>query len=92
MSFGDFMGLLVAVGGFVGFTAVLVEGYKSRLRHKERMAEMRAGAAALPSGAEASPSMAKIEHRLRVLERIATDKRTALAAEIEDLRESADAR
>ena len=31
--------------------------------------------------------VARLEHRIRVLERIATDKTTTLAAQIEDLRE-----
>ena len=41
-----------------------------------------------PSTAQAQ-LVEKLEHRIRVLERIAIDKTTTLAAQIEDLREPA---
>lgn len=91
MDFGSFMGLLVATGGFVGFVAILGEAYKTRLQHKERMAEIKAGEVRVPVRGR-DETVEKLEHRLRVLERIATDKGNSLAREIEDLRAIEDAR
>jgi hypothetical protein len=85
MNFGDFMGLVVAMAGLVGIVGILGASYNRRLAHKERLAELRSAAPA-----QAAPSNAdhveRLEHRIRVLERIATDKSTDLAARIEDLR------
>ena len=86
MSFGDFMGLVAAMGGLVGIVALLSQAYQRRLEHKERIAELRVQGSIAPAPAERSPEVEKLEHRLRVLERIATDKTTALASQIEDLR------
>ena len=86
MSFGDFMGLMAAMGGLVGIVALLSQAYQRRLAHKERIAELRAQGSIAPVQPERSDYVEKLEHRIRVLERIATDKTTALASEIEDLR------
>lgn len=92
MSFGDFMGLVAAMGGLVAIVAILGQGYRRRLEHKERIAELRVGTVQTGQSDARTEVIEKLEHRLRVLERIATDKSGKLAAEIEDLRESADAR
>ena len=84
--FGDFMGLTVAMGGLVGMVGIMGAAYRRRLEHKERIAEIRAQGGASPAQPEKSDYVEKLEHRIRVLERIATDKTTALASEIEDLR------
>ena len=84
MNFGDFMGLVAAMGGLVAMTAIFASLYRRRLEHKERIAEIKAGAPA--QTATQIGEVERLEHRLRVLERIATDKTTALAAQIEDLR------
>ena len=89
MSFGDFLGLLAAMGGLVGIVAILGQGYRRRLEHKERIAELHAGTGQVASSTEHAQLVARLEHRIRVLERIATDKTTTLAAQIEDLREPA---
>ena len=89
MDFGSFMGLLAAMGGLVGIVAILGQGYRRRLEHKERIAELRAGGGQTVQSADQTQLVAKLEHRIRVLERIATDKTTTLAAQIEDLREPA---
>ncbi|MFM5954730.1 MAG: hypothetical protein ACKOPE_10595 [Novosphingobium sp.] len=90
MSFGDFMGLVAGMSGLVAITAILASLYRRRLEHKERMAELKfGGAAAAP---ERDAVVGRLEHRIRVLERIATDKTTSLSAQIEDLREGAEAR
>lgn len=89
MSFGDFMGLVAAMGGLVGIVAILGQAYRRKLEHKERIAELKAAG---PPTVERDSTIARLEQRLRVLERIATDKTTGLASQIEDLREDAAAR
>ena len=89
MNFGEFMGLLVAIGGMVGVVALFGQAYSRRLAHKERITELRFGAEQKLPSTEQAQLVAKLEHRIRVLERIATDKTTTLAAQIEDLREPA---
>ena len=90
MSFGDFMGLAASMGGLVAIIAILSNAYRTRLEHKERIAQIKAnsGQAALPSP-ERDATIERLEHRIRVLERIATDKSSSLAAQIEDLRQPA---
>lgn len=93
MSFGDFMGVVAGMGGLVAMTAIFASLLRRRMEHKERMAEIKAGGGQLQLGAPARDvTIERLEHRIRVLERIATDKGRTLAAEIEDLRESAGAR
>lgn len=90
MGFGDVIGLMVSMGGFVGMLAIFGEAYRRRLAHKERLAEIKAGSGQagnlLP---DRDATIERLEHRIRVLERIATDKTASLAAQIEDLREPA---
>lgn len=86
MEFGDVVGLLIAMGGLVGMVGILGQMYNRRLAHKERIAELRAQGVQTPAPPEKSDYVEKLEHRIRVLERIATDKTTDLAAQIEDLR------
>ena len=87
MDFGSFMGLVAAMGGLVGIVALLGQAYSRRLEHKERLAELRFGSVQTNQSPDQTQLVAKLEHRLRVLERIATDKTTTLSAQIEDLRE-----
>lgn len=54
-------------------------------RHQRRMAEMQLRVAA--DEAASSEAYARLEERVRVLERIVTDRGTDLAAQIEALRE-----
>ncbi|MBN8500402.1 MAG: hypothetical protein J0M19_04550 [Sphingomonadales bacterium] len=71
------------MGGLVAIVGILAQAYRRRLEHKERIAELKYGN---PSAAAPEPEAARIEQRLRVLERIATDKGATLAAEIDNLR------
>ena len=86
MTFWDLMGLLIAMTGLVAIVAVLGNSYRHRLVHKQRLAELRASAPAAANANQQADVVERLEHRIRVLERIATDKTTALASEIEDLR------
>lgn len=85
MSFGEFLGLAVVVGGICAIFSMMVEAYKSKMRVKERELELRlAQMGQTEARSPAQPD--RIEERLRVLERIATDKTADLATQIEDLR------
>ncbi len=87
MEFGEFMAFAVLVGGFIAVVRTMAEVYKRKLALREREIELqlhhRSGT---ESGASASV-IARLEDRVRVLERIATDKSEAVAAQIEALRE-----
>jgi hypothetical protein len=89
MSFGDFMGLTVGMGSMVAVVALFFHHLRRRLEHKERIAQIKAGEtqAVISSAPERDATIEKLEHRIRVLERIATDKPANLAAQIEDLRQ-----
>ncbi|MCC6925181.1 hypothetical protein [Novosphingobium sp.] len=92
MGFGDVIGLMVGMGALVGMFAIIGQMYRRRLEHKERIAEIKAnGAQGQPqqSTPERDATIERLEHRIRVLERIATDKTASLALQIEDLREPA---
>lgn len=60
--------------------------YKSHLAHKEKAMELMADRTAEKAAQYAAKSE-KLEQRVRVLERIATDRGGDLAMEIEDLRD-----
>lgn len=85
MSFGEIMGLLVVVGGIVAVFGMITEAYKARMRMKERQYEALA-AQGQGRGPDAAANE-RLEARIRVLERIATDKNQDLARQIEQLRE-----
>ncbi len=88
MSFGDFMGLSALMIGIIAVSAILMEGYKRRLAFKERQLELTASQTA-EKAAQYAAHTERLETRVRVLERIATDKGVDLAAAIEDLRDPA---
>jgi hypothetical protein len=92
MGFGDFLGLVAAMGGLVAIIGILSNTYRRRLEHKERIAELRSGSGAATASPDSDAIIARLENRVRVLERIATDKSADIASQIEDLREPADAR
>ncbi|WP_088309060.1 hypothetical protein [Novosphingobium sp. B 225] len=87
MGFGDVIGLAIVVAGFLGFASMLTEAYKAKMRVREK--ELEAQGARAPLQTPDSAASERLEARLRVLERIATDKTAKLSAEIEDLREPA---
>ena len=85
MSFGEVMGLMVVVGGMIAVFGMITEAYKARLRVKER--EYEAMIARSAAGRADAEETERLEARVRVLERIATDKGQDLARQIEQLRE-----
>ncbi len=84
---GEFMSLMVLTIGFISTVGILTGAYKSKLKVRERELELQ-----ILQAQDRTPQPAatdgRIEQRLRVLERIATDKGTDLAAQIEQLREA----
>ena len=89
MNFGDLMGLFILMSGLTAIFAVLMNGNRHRLAHKLRLAELRALPVPTANADQQAELVERLEHRIRVLERIATDKSTTLASQIEDLREPA---
>jgi hypothetical protein len=86
VSFGDFMGLFMVVIGMISIAAIIGEAYKQRLKFRLREMEMRAGQLQARPVQDALLEE-RLEARLRVLERIATDRGANLAAAIEELRD-----
>ncbi len=65
--------------------------YKRRLAYREKELELMADRSA-QKAAEYAAKVERLESRMQVLERIATDRGQQLAMEIEDLRIAADSR
>lgn len=82
---GDVMGLSALVIGFISTIGILSGAYKSKLRVRERELELQI-LQANERAAQPAPADDRTEQRLRVLERIATDRGQNLAEEIEQLR------
>ncbi|WP_425334341.1 hypothetical protein [Pelagerythrobacter marensis] len=83
---GDLIVIFVFV---IALTALVLgvgnEMYQRHLRHKERQMDLMADKTA-EKAAQYAAQVEKLEQRMRVLERIATDRGADLAMEIEDLR------
>lgn len=84
---GEFLSLAVVVAGTVLIARYVTRIFTSRMQLREREIEL----ALLQSGnrneAASAATIDKLEARLRVLERIATDKSHTVAAQIEALRD-----
>ena len=82
---GETIGLAALMIGIISVCGILSDVYKRRLAFKERELELFASQTA-EKAAQYAAQAERLEARVQVLERIATDKSTGLAAEIEDLR------
>ena len=82
---GVFWFFMVVVGIPV-IGGIATDMFKRWLRLKEKQLEHAASLAADKAAAQAA-HIERLEQRVRVLERIATDEGNALAAQIEDLRD-----
>lgn len=82
---GDTIGLIAVSGMIIGVIAIFMDAYKRRLAFKERELELFASQTA-EKAAQYAAQAERLEQRVQVLERLATDKSSNLAAEIEDLR------
>ena len=73
------------IGVFIPVIALLIPIIAIWTKHQRHMAELQIGETA-ENAARQQAHTQELEERIRVLERIITDKSTSLAAEIEDLR------
>lgn len=87
MSSATFLTALMIVCGLPPMLFFATSAYKRRLAFKEREMELLANHTA-EKAAQYAAHTERLEARVQVLERIATDKSTGLAAEIEDLRKT----
>lgn len=92
MSPEETIALLVLIVGIISIAGIIGEAYKRRLEFKQRGLELRAQQAS-ENAAQSAATAERLEQRVRVLERIATDqtlgKSAMLASQIEDMREPA---
>ncbi len=87
------MGELAVIFGFILLIAIITFGmggaiHKRDLAFKQRKLELQASKAS-GIGPEAAQKIEMLEQRVRVLERLATDRGQDLALQIENLRNSA---
>ena len=87
MNAGDFLGLVAVIVGSLGLVSILVGAYKRRLDFKQRKLELEAQVAAAKAAAPADRNDL-LEERVRVLERIVTDRGYDVATQIEALRDT----
>ena len=85
MNAGDFFGLVAAILGLISIVWILAGVYKRNLDFKERQLELQVRAATARAS-KPSDRNDLLEERVRVLERIATDRSPDLAVQIEALR------
>jgi len=81
-----FLAVVFLVIGLPIALVTVAEVAKRYIRYKERRLELMADQTA-EKAAQYAAQVERLESRMRVLERIATDKGTHVAAEIEDLRD-----
>ncbi len=89
MSFADavaFCGLMVAI---ICVAGMLLDMHNRRLKNREKELELKVRMAEA-EGRSRAAGVPQIEERLRVLERIATDRKSGLSDEIEALRAEKD--
>ena len=88
MSPQETMALVALIVGIIVVAGIVGEAYKRRLDFKQRSLELKATQAS-EHAAQSAATAERLEQRVRVLERIATDKSATLASQIEDMREPA---
>ena len=81
------LGFLIPIMGIIMGVSIPITAIK--LRHKERIEQMRLAAAQSGSGQDARQAarIEELEDRMAVLERIITDSGVSVAAQIEALRD-----
>jgi hypothetical protein len=86
MSPGEAIAAVAFAGMVIGVLIVLGTVFKRYMSYKERQLELTADKTA-EKAAQYAAHVEKLEERMRVLERIATDKGVDVAAQIESLRD-----
>ena len=84
---GETIALVAIVGGLISVTILMGTIFKRIMSYKEKQLTLTADRTA-EKAAQYASHVEKLEQRVRVLERIATDKGADLALQIEELRES----
>ena len=82
---GENIALVAIVGGMIAVTILLGTVFKRFMSYKEKQLALTADRTA-EKAAQYASHVEQLEARVRVLERIATDKGADLAQQIEDLR------
>ena len=82
---GETIALVAIVGGLIAVTILVGTIFKRIMSYKEKQLGLTADSTA-EKAAQYAAHVEKLEARVRVLERIATDKGADLAQQIEDLR------
>lgn len=82
---GETIALVAIVGGLIAVTILVGTIFKRIMSYKEKQLGLTADNTA-EKAAQYAAHVERLEARVRVLERIATDKGADLAQEIEDLR------
>lgn len=85
MNFPEAIALCAFVIGAIVLAGIVLEAYNSRLRARTKELELKVRLTKA-EGIARAPRIDEMEDRLRVLERIATDRAPDLAAQIDDLR------
>ena len=83
---GETIALVAIVGGLISVTILMGTIFKRIMSYKEKQLGLTADSTA-EKAAQYAAHVEKLEARVRVLERIATDKGADLALQIEELRE-----
>ena len=83
---GETIALVAIVGGLIAVTILVGTIFKRIMSYKEKQLGLTADSTA-EKAAQYAAHVEKLEARVRVLERIATDKGADLALQIEELRE-----
>ena len=84
---GETIALVAIVGGLIAVTILMGTIFKRIMSYKEKQLVLTADRTA-EKAAQYASHVEHLEARVRVLERIATDKGADLALQIEELRES----
>ena len=83
---GETIALVAIVGGLIAVTILVGTIFKRIMSYKEKQLGLTADSTA-EKAAQYASHVEQLEARVRVLERIATDKGADLALQIEELRE-----
>lgn len=86
MNFPEALALCAIVVGVISLAGMWLDAHNTKLKNRTKTLELEVRKAEAERGA-GTQRMGDVEERLRVLERIATDRRHLLADEIETLRD-----
>lgn len=87
MPFAEAIAAIAAGGVVIAFFCVLGESFKKWVAYKQRKLELEAEALGSAREARGGEYVQLLEERVRVLERIATDRGQDIAHQIESLRD-----